>query len=333
MNKLKIIKKLFFIITFIGILLISSNKLNSYGFEKYKLSSDELLQIASLCRQEQGTAKGAAAEASLMANLYEERGSKYGSLYSYVRNSGWFANAARFMDARQASSDIVKAVKSVLVDGKRTIPGYINEHDCLSDISSATNNGKPIRVSNKSAYKQHVTYIRNVNRSKYYFYSFPAEGSDPFGYTSQDRRKEIGEAYYDFDTGEAMNGASSGGTLASIIFRERKLGYQKGTNKSNNTSVDATISEADEFVGKADTNKIDQVKLSNSVKNLYYILIAIAIVFAIIVGTYLSIKLITSSTKEKAVAKQNFIAYVIGCTVAFGAFGIWRILMSVMNVM
>ena len=52
-------------------------------FPCFSLTDDELLQIASLCQQEQGSAKGAATEASLMANLYEIKGSSYGSIYNY----------------------------------------------------------------------------------------------------------------------------------------------------------------------------------------------------------------------------------------------------------
>ena len=189
-------------------------------FIKYELTQDQLERIASLCQQEQGSAEGAAAEASLMANLFEIKGSSYGTgangLYNYVRTSGWFASAAKHMDAKSANDEIIAAVKSVLVDGKRTLPGYIDEHDCIScsrggagDITSVTNNDVAISKNDKSSYKQHISQIKTVYDATYTFYSFPAENSDPFGYTSEERRKEIGDFHYDFKTGEPVGCGSS----------------------------------------------------------------------------------------------------------------------------
>ena len=50
--------------------------------------------------QGDGNLKGNAAELSLMANLYErEKNNGYSSVYDYVKRSGWFANAASYMDS------------------------------------------------------------------------------------------------------------------------------------------------------------------------------------------------------------------------------------------
>lgn len=173
------------------------------NFVKYNLSDSELTSLAALCLQEQGSVEGAAAEASLMANLFELQGGGYGSgaegLYNYVKNGGWFANASHFMSNTQnVTSDVKEAVKMVLVDGKRTLPAYVNEHDCLSDLSSVTNNGQSINSSDKSQYKQHTTILKNVYGSTYTFYSFPTSTSDPFGYTSSENRERLGDDCYSF---------------------------------------------------------------------------------------------------------------------------------------
>lgn len=201
----------------------SNSQNTTTTFIKYNLTEDQLKQIASQAYHEQGTPKGAAAEASLMANLFEIKGSKYGEgadgLYNYVRNSGWFANSKNFMDSYDASDEIVEAVRSVLVYGKRTLPGYIDEHDCFSDISSVTVDGKAITKNDRSLYTSHETVIKNVYGSTYKFYSFPDTHSDPFGYISESIREEKGECYYDFDTGEPRNCSSSiSGTELSSSF-------------------------------------------------------------------------------------------------------------------
>ena len=193
----------------------------SQEFTKYDLTDDQLAQLASVAYYEQGTPKGAAAEASLMANLFEIKGSRFGTgadgLYNYVRNSGWFANSEKNMDSYDASPEIIAAVKSVLVDGKRTIPGYIDEHDWINDLSSVTNDGSEIDKKDRSQYVQFKTVIKNVYGATYTFYSFPDTNSDPFGYTSEERRKKIGEFHYDYDTGEPVSCSSSGTDLSSAF--------------------------------------------------------------------------------------------------------------------
>lgn len=193
-------------------------------FTKYDLTNEQIEQIASLAYHEQGTAKGAAAEASLMANLFEIKGSKYGKgakgLYNYIRTSGWFAHASEYMDNKDASKEIVDAVRSVLVDGKRTLPGYVDEHDYIGDIKWVKNSGKKISVNNRNEYIKNKSKIVNIYGAKYTFYSFPDDNSDPFGYTSEKIREEKGEFYYDFDTGEPQNCSStiSLGTDLSSAF-------------------------------------------------------------------------------------------------------------------
>ena len=146
----------------------------------YKLSDQELLACARLCQQEQGTATGAAAEMSLALNLYERNTSRYSSVYDYMRNSGWFANAAYYMDNGRCSGAVLNAVSDVLA-GNRTLPEYIDEHDCTSDIISISTGNK----HNRSDYIPNKTVIKNNSGAIYTFYCFPDEWSDPFGYTSR----------------------------------------------------------------------------------------------------------------------------------------------------
>lgn len=176
-------------------------------FTKYDLTDAQLRGIASLCQQEQGSAQGAAAEASLMANhmdLRHNNAKKYENngtgLYNYVRNGGWFAKAAYHMDNQsKLRPEVLNAVRTVLVRGYRTLPGYVDEHDCFSDISTATNNGVAIGVRDRGAYVSHTTIIKNKYGSTYRFFSFPTAKSDPFGYTSDKKRQQIGDFHYTYD--------------------------------------------------------------------------------------------------------------------------------------
>lgn len=204
----------------------STKTVTNSKIKTYNLSDSELRGIARLCQQEQGSVVGAAAEASLMANRFELHGSSYGSLYNYIKNSGWFAKASYWMSQTGSlQTSILDAVKSVLVEGRRTLPAYVDEHDCFSDITSVTNNGSSISKTNRSAYIPHKTIIKNAMGSTYTFYCFPDSNSDPFGYTSETNRQQLGEdCYGDNISGNVMNGVSSSySSVATENEREATL--------------------------------------------------------------------------------------------------------------
>ena len=166
------------------------------AFTKYPLSETQLLHIARLCKQEQGTVAGAKAEASLMANQLETNASrrkKYGTgadgLYNWVRNGGWFARAAHWMDNGSVSDAILAGVKDVLVNGNRTLPLYVDEHDCFSDITSISTGS----VKDRNAYVQGKTVVKNKYGSTWTFWCFPDSTSDPFGYTAAAYKAATGE--------------------------------------------------------------------------------------------------------------------------------------------
>lgn len=172
--------------------------------QTYNLSDSQLKGLAALCAQEQGSVVGAAAEASLMANRFELYGSEFGTgadgLYNYVVNSGWWAYASTHVqDTSGVTNEILDAVKDVLVRGNRTLPLYIDEHDCYDCCSKGvciyrgTNNGVEFDVFDRSKYQKDVSTLYNTDSAKYTFYSFPEEGSDPFGYTSTARLLIKGE--------------------------------------------------------------------------------------------------------------------------------------------
>ena len=155
-------------------------------FKKYELSKDKLIKITRLCVQEQGTLKGIKAEASLAANILETNTyyiKKFGNdIYSFMRYSGWFSNAIYYMDNGNATDKQIAAIKDVLVFANRTLPQYVDEHDCFSDIVSTSNYGKPFDKRDRSKYIKDVTVITNKYGSIYTFYCFPDVKADPFGY-------------------------------------------------------------------------------------------------------------------------------------------------------
>lgn len=194
--------------------------------QKYDLSYSELKGITALCVQEQGSSDGAAAEASLMANRFELHPKSCegcSSLYGYIKNAKWWANASYHMSRTEKVNDnALSAVKEVLVFGNRTLPLYVDEHDCWNcnskkncsngikgDICSITTSGHKYTslsdITNRNNYSQDNTVINNVYSSKYTFYSFPTPGSDPFGYTEEAKNK-----YDKLNNGGGSHGGISG---------------------------------------------------------------------------------------------------------------------------
>ena len=57
----------------------------------------------------------------------------------------------------------------------------------------------------------------------------------------------------------------------------------------------------------------------------------IGIAVAFIWGIVLGIQFITGSLGEKADVKKNLIVYLVGCVIIFGAFGIWKLLLQLLE--
>ena len=165
------------------------------------LTEEQLKDIAKICQREQGTAAGAANEASLMANRYEllSRSSKWKnqSFYNYVLKSGWWAPAKNGKyKSTNLKPSVLNEVKKVLVDGRRTLPLYVDEHDWTGDLEKIVNpGGKTYRTradfKNRSNFLRDQTVIYNKYGAVYTYYVHGHEGgdADPFGYTNSAKKK------------------------------------------------------------------------------------------------------------------------------------------------
>src|SRR5699024_9527371 len=97
-------------------------------------------------------------EASQMANLNEVQYGKdaTGSNLESTLTGGWYAKASL---SKSPTDTTLKAVEEVLVNGKRTLPRYVTEHDMFpldAAISGHWNNGKS---EDRSQYKRNSTVI------------------------------------------------------------------------------------------------------------------------------------------------------------------------------
>lgn len=115
--------------------------------------------------------------------------------------------------------------------------------------------------------------------------------------------------------------------------------YILGINHVNAINVTDVLDSAKSFeiagqveIIENDGNlQIDDGKLKQASDTVYNILLVIGIIAAVITGLIIAIKFILCSANEKAELKNTIIAYIIGCIIIFGAFGIWKIVVTSLN--
>ena len=93
------------------------------------------------------------------------------------------------------------------------------------------------------------------------------------------------------------------------------------------------MNRAEGFVNNGENggNVINNDALKEGSNTLYNVLLVIGIAVAFIWGIVLGIQFVTGSLGEKADVKKNLIVYIIGCIIIFGAFGIWRLLLQLLQ--
>ena len=101
----------------------------------------------------------------------------------------------------------------------------------------------------------------------------------------------------------------------------------------NNANLDEIISFGDEFINKkTDVDEpISQEDIKDISNKVFSIVSELAVGIAVLIGLILGIKLMVAGVDEKAEAKKMMWIYLVGCVVAFGAFGIWQIVVEILE--
>ena len=98
-------------------------------------------------------------------------------------------------------------------------------------------------------------------------------------------------------------------------------------------TVDSVMEGAKDFLnrGQEGVGQLNQQELQNTSDFIYNLLLAIALVIAVIIGMIIGIQFMTGSVEDKAKIKESLVPYVVGCVVVFGAFGIWKLAVTVLS--
>lgn len=89
----------------------------------------------------------------------------------------------------------------------------------------------------------------------------------------------------------------------------------------------------DDFIeeGKNQGSTLNTIDLSDTTDTIYNILVALGVVAAVIVGAILGIQIMWGSIEQQTKAKEALLPYTISIVVIFGAFGIWKLCVSIFS--
>ncbi len=99
-------------------------------------------------------------------------------------------------------------------------------------------------------------------------------------------------------------------------------------------SISNTLGGADDFVNSGKTNQnntFNTTALNNASDLVYNTLLILGTCIAVIIATVLGIQFMTGSIEQKVKVKESLIPFIIGCAVIFGAFGIWKLVITILR--
>ena len=113
--------------------------------------------------------------------------------------------------------------------------------------------------------------------------------------------------------------------LVGIIYKQPK----KEDSANAGKSLDDSINDAENFIQGG------EVKYGNGLADvsntIYNILLTVGVIVAVLVGAVIGIKLMVSGIEGKVEAKQLLVPYVVGCVMIFGGFGIWKLIVTILQ--
>ena len=132
------------------------------------------------------------------------------------------------------------------------------------------------------------------------------------------------------ETNKASEEYENNNKSEHTILDRKPIGLLPEQEGDGQITVDDTIDGAMDFVNRGD-DIIVQDRLQETIGSLYNVLLVIAMVVAVVTGLIIAIKFMTSSVEGKAEVKKTLVPYVISCAVTFGAFGIWKLVVEILN--
>lgn len=253
----------------VGIISSILNAGCSGSFTKYNFTDGQLRGISAMAIQENGLSPPVSVltEASQMANLFEssqmnkynQNVNKEQGFIDMLQHSNWYATTTKvkYSETANISQDIYDGIKSILNNGKRTLPTGVVEHDSLKDITSITNDGVAVDKNNRANYISKKTIIKNRFGSTYVFYRWSDPSApdnrkgDPFGYF-QDK----GPGEFEGESDLPVSGSSSIGSSDRTASNTSVSSTGPATDPEVVVTADFKNYAGDEILSQAERDKI-----------------------------------------------------------------------------
>lgn len=122
-------------------------------------------------------------------------------------------------------------------------------------------------------------------------------------------------------------------TIVIVLITFLLLSFSMNYSQTKAAALSNIVSGADSFIqnGQQGSAKIDNDDIHNLSDTIYNILLIIGTIVAMIVGAVLGIQFMTGSVEAKSKVKESLIPFVTGCVVIFGAFAIWKLVITILQ--
>lgn len=98
-------------------------------------------------------------------------------------------------------------------------------------------------------------------------------------------------------------------------------------------SLGNIISAGDSFIatGTEAEKKLKTTDMKNFSDTIYNVLLTLGIIVAVVFAIILGIQYMMAATEDKAQIKEAMIPFIVGCIIVFGAFAIWKALVTILS--
>ena len=112
--------------------------------------------------------------------------------------------------------------------------------------------------------------------------------------------------------------------------------YVPETYDRKDEGWDGIFSDANDFLKNGRTNpdksfKFNIADFKISIDGIFNVLVALGTVLTVIIGGILGVKFMAASAEDKAKIKESIIPYAMGCAIIYGAYIIWKLIVSVLG--
>lgn len=106
-----------------------------------------------------------------------------------------------------------------------------------------------------------------------------------------------------------------------------------GGGGGGSSTMSGIVSDAESFLsnGTSQGSPVNDEALKAGSSVLYNVLLAIGVAVAVIWGIIIGIEFVTGTLEDKADLKKALVPYVFGCVIIFGAFGIWKLVINLLQ--